>query len=43
MQLEPYIFFYVRCEEAPEFYKFWGGKFGVLGDRFGTEWMLTAA
>lgn len=22
---------------------FWGGKFGVLVDRFGTEWMISAA
>jgi uncharacterized glyoxalase superfamily protein PhnB len=89
MELEPYIFFYGRSQEALDFYKgvlggsyeatpheggakvmhasftapgdrvfaalsqggkvvmplddaAWGGRFGVIHDRFGLEWMVTA-
>jgi PhnB protein len=29
----------VRMQFAPAF---WGGKFGILTDKFGTEWMVTS-
>jgi uncharacterized glyoxalase superfamily protein PhnB len=48
MQVQPYLFFAGRCEDAVEFYKkagktFRSPRFGMLSEHFGVGWMISVA
>jgi uncharacterized glyoxalase superfamily protein PhnB len=48
MKLEAYVFFYGSTYDvfryAGSFVEVpWGGKFGMVNDKYGVSWMITAA